>query len=96
MKNDIHFEESLFEESSFEKIETALPLRSFWLVAILAIFLFFIILGRILFLNILKGDFYTARASINVNQEIIVPANRGLILDRFGKPLVKNHPTFSV
>lgn len=52
--------------------------------------------GRITFLGLLKGDLYKARAAGNSNVETPIRAPRGIILDRFGEPLVENRPTFSV
>lgn len=52
--------------------------------------------GRIAFLGFMKKDLYAARAASNSNVEAPVRAPRGIILDRFGEPLVENKPTFSV
>ncbi len=48
--------------------------------------------ARLVFLIIIKGDLYKERAVANSMRYSIIPAPRGLILDRFGAPLVENVP----
>lgn len=52
--------------------------------------------GRIIYLSWTEGAFYAVRAKQNANQEVLLPAERGVILDRFGKLLAQNQPIFSV
>ncbi|MDP3956386.1 MAG: penicillin-binding transpeptidase domain-containing protein [bacterium] len=52
--------------------------------------------GRIIYLAGTEGAFYAVRAKQNANQEVILPAERGVILDRFGKAIAQNQPIFSV
>lgn len=47
-------------------------------------------------LNILKSDFYSRRALANMSLEVIKPAPRGIIRDRFGTPLVENRAVINV
>jgi penicillin-binding protein 2 len=47
-------------------------------------------------LNIFKSDFYSRRALANMSLEIIKPAPRGIIYDRFGTPLVENRAVINV
>lgn len=48
------------------------------------------------FLGAVRGDFYKNRALFNAGQIIPISAERGIIFDRFGKPLVKNAPVYRV
>lgn len=51
--------------------------------------------GRLIFLNVFKGEFYQQRAWANVSQINVQKAERGIIFDRYGQPLVKNKPIFN-
>jgi penicillin-binding protein 2 len=48
------------------------------------------------FLTIIRGNFYSARALGNISDERIEEAPRGVILDRFGDPIVHNEPAAKV
>lgn len=97
-KSELNFEEALFDHwaGDLKKLERPLPQSAFLLVAAASIIIFVVVLARLIVLNIHLGDFYQKRSIINVNQEFIIPAHRGVILDRFGSQLVKNMPSFSV
>lgn len=51
--------------------------------------------GRLIYLNIFRGEFYQQRAWANVSKIDIQKAERGIIFDRFGQPMVKNKPIFN-
>ncbi len=55
-----------------------------------------IILGRLLYLQVLQGDEYYARAEGNRQRIIPIPSERGLIFDRNGIQLTQNIPNFSL
>jgi penicillin-binding protein 2 len=55
-----------------------------------------IVVSRAFILNVVSGDIYKARAESNVNKMTVIPADRGLILDRYGDPLVSNEPSLTV
>jgi len=57
---------------------------------------FLVILGRLYQLQILRGDEYKGRADENFVKELRVPADRGLILDRNGRILVDERPSYDV
>lgn len=59
-------------------------------------FLIFIILIRVSWLQIIKGDNYRQIAESNRVRTIFLKADRGLIYDRNLTPLVKNKPNFSL
>ena len=98
MANELNFEEVVFGDNQEESSHLEIPLsrQTFLLVALAAVLVGSIALGRSLFLNIIRGDFYTNRAFANANREVDLPAPRGVIFDRFGKPLVENKNSFSV
>ena len=67
--------------------------RLVWLGGIIVFSLIMIRLG---YLQIIKGNYYRALAINNSERIIPVPAERGLIYDRRGRQLVKNIPNFSL
>lgn len=97
-RDDIHFEESVFGGASDDLDYMELPLtrQIFGAAAIIGAVFICVSFGRILYLNVNLGDLYSARAFGNANKEIVLPSARGDILDRFGRPLVKNEPVWSV
>ena len=66
----------------------------FWSLLGLTIFLHIILLYRFFQLQILDYDLYTQRANSNRIRATSIPAPRGLILDRNGKIIVDNYPTY--
>ncbi len=98
-KDDLYLDESIFGATSsgeIEYLELSLHRQIFLVMSGLAIFLFLVAFLRVAHLNVLYGDFYQARALSNVNRETILPGERGVILDRFNVPMVKNEATFSL
>ncbi len=95
---DLNFEEAVFGAVGEDPAYIELPLHRqiFFVMAGVAAFLVFAALFRLLSLNVLRGDFYRARALANVNRETVLPAKRGIIFDAYGVSLVKNEPVFSV
>lgn len=51
---------------------------------------------RVFDLTVLQHGFLSQVAEANVNEEVPIIAPRGIITDKFGTPLVKNVPIFSV
>ncbi len=97
-KDKLHFEESVVDDfvGDFNKIEQPLPNTIFIFSAFSSAIIILIILGRVLLLGVGFGDFYKQRAIANTRKEVVLPAQRGLIVDRFNKPLLRNVPSFSV
>ncbi|MDP3957481.1 MAG: penicillin-binding protein 2 [bacterium] len=65
-------------------------IRFFWWFSVIAI------LGltlRVAYLNIIKGAQYQEVAERNSLRELVIPAPRGIIYDRFGKQLVSDVPS---
>ncbi len=69
--------------------------RVFAVLRALVILLFGILIVQLLRLQVIQGDEYAQRAEINALRELQIPAARGLILDREGRPLVLNVARFS-
>lgn len=57
---------------------------------------FTLLIGRIVYLQIMKGGTYAAFAEHNRQRVIPIPSERGLVLDRNGTELIKNIPSFSL
>ncbi len=99
MKHDLQFDDFVseaFADKDAGYVELPISQRVFLFVLILAGLTSFVVLGRVAFLNMTKKSFYAARAQSNANQEVSLPAHRGLITDRYGEVLAKNAETFSV
>lgn len=91
-------EEAMMDQSgkNFEVLELPLSPWIFQVLRASALLLGLVIIGRVLYLGALRGGFYRFRALTNVNKETVIPAPRGIISDRFGKPLVENYSTLDV
>lgn len=66
------------------------------LVFYFTILIFFIFIFRLFQLQILHGNKYKELSESNRLRVVKIPAPRGIIYDRKGRPLVKNIPFFSV
>jgi penicillin-binding protein 2 len=97
---EVFFEESVFDSLSSKKdlgnLEMPISRRAFFLVIIVMSIIGILFFSRIFYLGILQNNFYSARAEGNFGKETYTPGNRGIIYDRYGKPLVQNVPSFSV
>src|SRR3990172_10143627 len=61
----------------------------------LVILLFGVLLIQLVRLQVIHGDEFAQRAEINALREVQTPSDRGLIVDREGRPLVQNAPRYS-
>ncbi len=96
--DDLHFEEAMFDGLARAPESLELPLHHSVFVGAVIVSFFAVtaMFARVGYLNIVRGDFYVARAAGNVSKETVLPAQRGVIVDRSGTPLVRNEPIFSV
>ncbi|HWP90933.1 MAG TPA: penicillin-binding protein 2 [Thermodesulfobacteriota bacterium] len=70
--------------------------RSFIVVTIILVQSFLILAGRLWYLQVLRGDEFE-RFSLNNRIRVVrVPAPRGRILDRQGREIIANRPSFDV
>lgn len=60
------------------------------------VLLFSIIGARLFMLQILDGEEYQQAAKASIMQTLSIPASRGTIYDRYGRPLATNQAAFSV
>lgn len=80
-------------EGDAAKIEWPLDrslLRIFFLLIVL---LLLILMGRVLYLNVVEGAEYRETAERNSLRALVIPAPRGIIYDTYGKPLLHNNPS---
>lgn len=57
---------------------------------------FFLIILRLWYLQIVRGDYFRVQSENNRIRTVFVPPPRGLILDRNGEIIVKNRPSFNI
>ncbi len=96
--------ELLFEEfatdargtSEMDYLEVPVASSMFAIAGIAVLVILISLFLRMSYLNIGQKQFYSARAQRNVNLERPLPAQRGIITDRYGEVLAKNTDTFSV
>ncbi|MBI5023350.1 MAG: penicillin-binding protein 2 [Candidatus Magasanikbacteria bacterium] len=69
--------------------------RFFWLSAIISL-LFVVVIGRLAYLEIFKGETYRQLAENNRLRVKPIPAERGIIYDRNLTPLLANIPNFTL
>ncbi len=70
--------------------------RNLLLLSIFAAAMFFLLLMRLLFLQIIEAESYQDMSESNRLRLVPVAASRGTMFDRNGKVLVSNRPSFSV
>ncbi len=96
-RDDTHLEDSIFDDwTGASRLEMPLSRIPFFLVGGCAALLITIFFIRVAYLDSFQASFYSARAAANVDKELVIPAYRGIITDRFGVPLVSNIPSFRV
>lgn len=66
------------------------------MMMLLCVMLFIVLLGRLVYLQLWRGDYYTAQSDGNRLRQSKIVAPRGLILDKDGKELVNNLPGYAV
>ena len=95
-KRDFYLEEAVLDDfaKDLDLIELPLSEKAFQLVKFLVLVGISVVIGKIILLGIVKADFYQNRAMLNAAEQTILPAERGIIFDKFDKPLVSNSSTF--
>lgn len=68
----------------------------FYFVYAIAIMLFGVIAGRLFYLTVVEKDFLQNQGEIRAVRTEIIPATRGMILDRRGEPLAVSTPTWTL
>lgn len=77
-------------------LEIPLKERVFRVFLFILIPLFLGLIAQLFSLNVLQGDFFKARAGANMTDVRVQTAPRGVIVDRFGKPLLHNEPATKI
>lgn len=95
-KPDLFLEEAVLDDlsKSFDSLEMPVSERVFNAVIVFASLVCLTVIFRVSSINLFKGEFYKNRALANMSQITVMPAERGLFFDRFGKPIVENTQTF--
>lgn len=68
----------------------------YFILSLVAVLMFFLLLTRLVKLQIVDADMYLAKSESYLSSEETIPAPRGKILDRYGRPIVTNRLGFSV
>lgn len=94
-KGGIEIDDAVLTMTERDVMKMEYPLnRSLSLWFVLVMFLLLGLLGgRVFYLSIMKGGDYRAIALRNSLRALIIPAPRGIVYDRYGKPLVYNVPS---
>jgi len=95
-KKEIYLEEAVLDDfaKDLDLVELPLSEKAFKLVKILIFVGILMVIGKIILLGIVKADFYQNRAMLNAAEQTVLTAERGIIFDKFDKPLVSNSSTF--
>lgn len=67
--------------------------KKFVFLSFIPVFIFCILVIRLFYLQVVRGDYYLGRSESNFIQERPISHSRGLILDQTGAPLVDNRPS---
>jgi len=79
-----------------EKINLFLNHNKVKAIILICLIIFFIILSRLFWLQVVKGNEYNAIAKGNRIRQQVIPAERGIIYDRFNTPLVTNVASYTL
>ncbi len=85
----------LFTDTN-EKINSFLSHNKIKIIFSVCLFIFLLIISRLFWLQIIKGNEYNLIAKGNRIRQRIIPAERGIIYDRFGTPLVSNIANYNL
>ena len=83
-------------EPDTAKIERPLRRNIFPLYWIVAVLMLILLGGKVFSLTVLEGAKYQEASTRNSLRALVIPAPRGTIFDRFGKPLVYNVPSIDL
>ncbi|KKR55726.1 MAG: Penicillin-binding protein 2 [Candidatus Curtissbacteria bacterium GW2011_GWA1_40_24] len=93
---DFFLEEAVLDDlaEGLDLLEMPLSKKTFKLIGVFVAVIIAVVVVRLFFLSVWAGKFYQNRALLNAAEIISLPAERGIIYDRFGEPLVKNEPVY--
>ncbi len=95
---EINFDEISFDSRRGELKVKEFPISDFVFKIAFGVFLAVSLIAvfRIFSFWAVSGNFYRNRSFANINKVIIQPAPRGIIFDRYDKPLVENIPSLNL
>ena len=95
-KPELNLEDILTDRAAVEELlEVPVKPGVFKICFLVIVVLVLVAAGRLIFLNVFRGNFYQQRALANISEIDVQKAERGIILDRNGQVLVKNKPIFN-
>ncbi len=94
----IEIEDAIMTVTEEERVIIETPFRKkglkvIWYAIIVALMM---LLGRVFYLSVVRGDYYADLSKGNRIRNIIIKAPRGKIFDKFGNVLVRNVPSIDV
>ncbi len=90
-------EETLLDSGSeYSDIEMPISTDAFRLIFMVAVILFATVLAFTFKIGIVNHGSFAKLALQNKSVNFLIPPPRGIIMDQFGKPLVKNLPSFDL
>ncbi|MDO8270286.1 MAG: penicillin-binding protein 2 [Candidatus Levybacteria bacterium] len=92
--SDHVFEERIKRKRGFSNTNFSGVLRLFPLLILCVVFIFLVL--RLFTLQVVRASYYSRLSDENRIRTILLPAPRGIILDRQGNALVRNTPAFSI
>lgn len=78
-----------------ERIQEFSKNRIFMLLCSIIV-LFIILISRLFLLQIIHGEEYEQKLTTSILRQVNLPASRGAIYDRYGRPLAVNHVAYSI
>lgn len=78
-----------------ERIQEFSKNRIFILLCSIVV-LFVILISRLFLLQIIHGEEYEQKLTTSILRQVNLPASRGSIYDRYGRPLAVNHVAYSI
>ncbi|MCX6702875.1 MAG: penicillin-binding transpeptidase domain-containing protein [Candidatus Wolfebacteria bacterium] len=98
MKSNIYLDEAVLDDlaQDLDYLELPISKRAFRLLGWFVILSVLVVLGDVIYLNGFRGNFYSQKSLINASHVTMIGAERGIIMDRFGKPLSQNAPAFEL
>lgn len=98
MRKDVFLEEAVLDDlaKDLDLLELPLSEKAFKLVGAAMAAIILTTTAILFFIGGIKSDFYKNRALVNSSKIIPLPAERGLVFDRFNGALVENQPIFRI
>lgn len=95
-RQPLDLEDVLSDRVEEDLIEVPLANRIFKVLGVLLALIVLIVVGQLVNLNVVQGNAFKARAFANMTDIKVQEASRGVVVDRFGAPLLHNEPAEKV